>query len=126
MRLIWAVDHELERLSKSMERHVGVTIPQRVCLLLIAQQPGVHPSELAAVLHLHRGTLTGILRRLGQAGLITRTLDDRDARRASLTVTARGAALIRRWTGTFVQAVRRLLASVPPRERVAAERVLGA
>ena len=126
MRLIWAVDHELERLSKQMERQVGLTIPQRMCLLLIARQPGINPSELAAVMHLHRGTLTGILRRLQRAGLVTRHRDDRDGRRASLRVTTRGAALTRRRTGTFEGAVRRLWSSLAPGERAAAERVLEA
>jgi DNA-binding MarR family transcriptional regulator len=126
MRLIWAIDHELERLSKHMERHVGVTIPQRMCLLLIAQQPDIHPSELASVLHLHRGTLTGILRRLERAGFLTRRLDSQDARRTSLRVTAKGAAVIRRRTGTFEDAVRRLFTTTAPGERAAAERLLAA
>jgi len=30
MRLIWAVDHELERVSKRMESRLGLTIPQSV------------------------------------------------------------------------------------------------
>lgn len=124
MQLIWAVDHELERLSKRMERHIGITIPQRMCLLLIAQRPGIHPSELAAVLHLHRGTLTGILRRLERGGLMTRTLDEHDGRRTALRLTGRGTALIRRRTGTFEDAVRRVMAGSPPRERLAASRVL--
>ena len=34
MRLIWAVDHELERVSKRMEDRIGLTIPQRLSLLL--------------------------------------------------------------------------------------------
>ncbi len=79
MRLIWAVDHELERVSKRMEDRIGLTIPQRLSLLLIGQNPGILASELAEVLHLHRGTLSGILRRLEHAGYIERTVDVRDA-----------------------------------------------
>ena len=30
MRLIWAIDHELERVSKRMEARLGLTIPQPV------------------------------------------------------------------------------------------------
>ena len=80
MRLIWAIDHELERVSKRMEARIGLTIPQRLTLLLIGQNPGILASELAEVLHLHRGTLSGILRRLEHAGYIERTVDA--ARRA--------------------------------------------
>ncbi len=64
MRLIWAIDHELERVSKRMEARIGLTVPQRLAMLLIARSPGILASELAEALHLHRGTLSGIVRRL--------------------------------------------------------------
>jgi len=124
MRLIWAIDHELERVSKRMEARIGLTIPQRLTLLLIGQNPGILASELAEVLHLHRGTLSGILRRLEQAGYIERTVDARDARRAGLTLTRSGQGLNRRRAGTFEDAVRRMLESVRGGERAAAEHVL--
>jgi len=124
MRLIWAIDHELERVSKRMEDRIGLTIPQRLSLLLIGQNPGILASELAGVLHLHRGTLSGILRRLQQAGYIERTVDARDARRAGLTLTRSGQTVNRRRAGTFEDAVRRMLESVGGAERSAAEHVL--
>jgi DNA-binding MarR family transcriptional regulator len=124
MRLIWAVDHELERVSKRMESRIGLTIPQRLSLLLIGRNPGILASELAAVLHLHRGTLSGVVRRLETAGYVTRTLDASDARRAGLTLTAAGQRVNRRRTGTFEDAVRRVLAGTSASERAAAEQVL--
>jgi MarR family transcriptional regulator, organic hydroperoxide resistance regulator len=124
MRLIWAVDHELERVSKRMESRIGLTIPQRLSLLLIGRNPGILASELAAVLHLHRGTLSGVVRRLETAGYVTRTLDASDARRAGLTLTAAGQRVNRRRTGTFEDAVRRVLAGTSASERAAAEHVL--
>ena len=78
MRLIWAVDHELERVSKRMESRLGLTIPQRLSLLLIGRSPGILASELAAILHLHRGTLSGVLRRLEKGGYIERGFNDID------------------------------------------------
>ena len=68
MGLIWAIDPEMERVSKRMEATVGLTIPQRLSLLLIGRNPGILASELASVLHLHRGTLSGVIRRLEAAG----------------------------------------------------------
>jgi MarR family transcriptional regulator, organic hydroperoxide resistance regulator len=124
MRLIWAIDHELERVSKRMEARLGLTIPQRLSLLLIGRNPGILASELAAVLHLHRGTLSGVLRRLEAAGFITRTVDTSDARRAGLTLTGAGRRVNRRRAGTFEDAVRRVLGSTLAGERDAAERVL--
>jgi len=124
MSLIWAVDHELERVSKRMEARLGLTVPQRLSLLLIGRHPGILASELASVLHLHRGTLTGIVRRLEAAGYVRKTTDARDARRVGLTLTPAGAVMNQRRAGTFESAVRELLASVSARERAVAERVL--
>jgi DNA-binding MarR family transcriptional regulator len=124
MRLIWAVDHELERVSKRMESRIGLTIPQRLSLLLIGRNPGILASELAAVLHLHRGTLSGVVRRLETAGYVTRTLDASDARRAGLTLTAAGQRVNRRRAGTFEDAVRRVIGATSASERAAAEQVL--
>ena len=124
MRLIWAIDHELERVSKRMEGRLGLTIPQRLSLLLIGRNPGILASELAAVLHLHRGTLSGVVRRLQAAGYITRTVDASDARRAGLALTPEGQRVNRRRAGTFEEAVRRVLAATLPSERAAAEQVL--
>ena len=125
MRLIWAIDHELERVSKRMEARLGLTIPQRLSLLLIGRNPGILASELATVLHLHRGTLSGVVRRLETAGYVTRTIDASDARRAGLTLTEAGQRVNRRRAGTFEDAVRRVLGATPAGERAAAERVLG-
>jgi len=124
MRLIWSIDHELERISKRMEARIGLTIPQRLSLLLIGRHPGILASELAEVLHLHRGTLSGIVQRLETAGYITRTADPRDARRAGLTLTRLGRTANKRRAGTFEDAARRALDAILPAERAAAEHAL--
>ncbi|HEX5108573.1 MAG TPA: MarR family transcriptional regulator [Vicinamibacterales bacterium] len=124
MRLIWSVDHELERVSKRMETRLGLTIPQRMSLLLVGHNPGILASELAQVLHLHRATLSGIIRRLRGSGYLDGTVNQTDGRRVGLTLTAPGRAINRQRAGTFEEAVRRLLASTPTRDRLATERVL--
>jgi DNA-binding MarR family transcriptional regulator len=124
MRLIWAIDHELERVSKRMETRLGLTIPQRMALLLIGRRPGMLASEIAELLHLHRGTVSGIVRRLEAAGYVSRVVDPADGRRAGLTLTVAGRAMNRRRAGTFEDAVRQLLASMPAADLVSAERVL--
>jgi MarR family transcriptional regulator, organic hydroperoxide resistance regulator len=126
MRLIWAIDHELERVSKQMEATLGLTIPQRMCLLLIGANPGILASQLAAILHLHRGTLSGILARLESSGLISRTVDPQDGRRAGLTLTAAGARLKGRRAGTLEKAVRALFATTSSEDRATTGRVLTA
>jgi DNA-binding MarR family transcriptional regulator len=101
-----------------------LTIPQRLTLLLIGQNPGILASQLASILHLHRGTLSGIVRRLEEAEYVERTVDERDSRRAGLTLTPKGRSMNRRREGTFEDAARRVLAATGLRQREAAEDVL--
>jgi DNA-binding MarR family transcriptional regulator len=68
--------------------------------------------------------VTGILRRLEAAEVITRARDKADSRRVRLSLTRRGQAINRRRTGTVEFAVRRALATVPEEDVRAARRVL--
>lgn len=68
MRLLWAVVHGLDKASRRMARHVGVTGPQRLVLRVVGLFPGVSAGDVAAVLHVHPSTLTGVLRRLVAQG----------------------------------------------------------
>ncbi len=117
MRLIWALDHGLQSLSKRMQATLGLTGPQRVALRIVGRRPGISPGELAGILRLHPSTLTGILRRLEGRRLLRRTRDPRDGRRWRLALTARGRALDVPSAGTVEAVVGRVLAAVP-RERL--------
>src|SRR4051812_46353977 len=100
MRLIWSIDHELERVSKRMETSHGVTVAQRMTLLLIGRNPDASASELAALMHVHAGTMSGILKRLEASGLIARSSYAGDARRHALVLTPKGAVVNRQRRGT--------------------------
>jgi DNA-binding MarR family transcriptional regulator len=91
MRLIWALDQALQRTSKQMHRTIGVTGPQRLVLRIVGRFPGSSAGHLARQLHVHPSTLTGVLARLEDRRLITRTPDRRDARRSLLQLTSAGA-----------------------------------
>ena len=124
MRLIWAVDHELQSVSKRMHTRLGLTVPQRMALLLIGRTPGLLAGDLAELLHLHPGTVSGVVARLESAGLIVRAGDAADARRIRLSLTSGGRTVNRRREGTFEAAVRRVLAASSVRDLAATERVL--
>ncbi len=126
MRLIWAVDHELERLSKRMETSHGVTVAQRMTLLQIGRDPDASAAQLASLMHVHAGTMSGILKRLEAAGYIARRSHVGDGRRHALTLTAKGVAVNRQRRGTLEHTVRTLLRSHSPDEIEASERVLTA
>lgn len=124
LRLMWAVDHQLQSVSKRMLVDLGLTGPQRLAVRFIGRQPGLSAGELATLLHLDPGTVTGILRRLEAARTITRKRDAADSRRVRLTLTRRGVEINRHRTGTIEFAVRRALAAVPERDVRATRRVL--
>jgi DNA-binding MarR family transcriptional regulator len=121
MRIIWQVDHTLQRRSKKMEAALGVTGPQRLVLRIVGRFPGIPAGHLARLLHVHPSTLTGVVQRLERQRLLRRRADPRDARRALLSLTEQGRALDVRTPDTVESAVERVLARVP-RARVEAAR----
>ena len=121
MRLLWAVDHALQSASKRMETAYGITGPQRLVVRIVGRFPGIAAGRVAEILHVHPSTLTGILKRLEQRGILHRRSDPRDARRALFGLTPRGRKLDALRTGTVEQAVRRVLVKDPAKVAAAQE-----
>ena len=124
LRLLWAVDHGLQSASKRMAGSLGVTGPQRLVIRIVGRIPGISPGDLAVILHVHPSTLTGVLTRLVDHGLLARRGDSRDRRRMILTLTEKGRAINRSTAGTVEAGVRRMLSSMPDADLAASERVL--
>jgi DNA-binding MarR family transcriptional regulator len=124
MQLLWAVVHGMQRTSKRMTSEIGVTGPQRLVLRVVGLSPGVSAGDVAAILHVHPSTLTGVLQRLIAQRLLTRTDDPRDRRRAILRLTAHGVRANEVRRGTVESAVAEALDGVSGRDRVATRRVL--
>jgi DNA-binding MarR family transcriptional regulator len=114
MQRLWAVDHGLQSRSKRMLATLGVTGPQRLVLRMLGRTPGLSAGELAAVLHLHPSTLTGILQRLEHLGLVSRTTAAADRRRVVLRLTTAGRSIDRARAGTVESAVRATLQRASP------------
>jgi DNA-binding MarR family transcriptional regulator len=124
IRRMWAVDHELQRVSRRMAGRIGLTAPQRLALRFIGLHSGVTLGRLAELLHLHAGHVTGIVRRLEELELVAQTRSVEDSRRRHLALTPKGRRLDRVRKGTVEAAVRGVAATAPPREFTAAARVL--
>ena len=114
LRALWALDHALQSASKRMETKLGVTGPQRLVVRMIGRFPGISAGELAEFLHVHPSTLTGVLKRLEQRGLVKRRADPADARRALLELSAKGRRVDATRAGTVEAAARRALARLTP------------
>jgi MarR family transcriptional regulator, organic hydroperoxide resistance regulator len=124
MRLLWAIDHGLQRRSKRMAAALGVTGPQRLVVRIVGRFPAISAGQLAHILHLHPSTLTGILRRLERRGLLTRRKDPRDGRRAVLGLSAAGRRLDVEASGTIESLMKATLAPLPRNQVLAARGVL--
>lgn len=124
MRLLWALVHGLDKTSKRMSFEVGITGPQRLVLRVAGLFPGLSAGDLAALLHVHPSTLTGVLQRLVAQRLLARVNDPRDRRRAILNLTARGARINSAHRGTVEAAVEAALREVTARDQAITRRVL--
>jgi len=111
MRLMWAINHGLDRASRSMYARFGVTGPQRLVLRIVGSFPGLSAGELAHTLHVHPSTLTGILQRLEGRGLLRRLVDPQDGRRVQLEITARGKRLTVPSVGKVESSIKRLMST---------------
>jgi DNA-binding MarR family transcriptional regulator len=126
MRVLWELDHGLQKTSKRMGATLGVTGPQRLVLRLVGRAPGISPTALARTLHVDPSTVTVVVARLVESGALVRRADPADARRVRLELTARGRRLDAVRTGTVEAVVRGVLAKASARDVAAARRVLGA
>ena len=124
LRLVWAVDHALQRRSKSMAATLGITGPQRLVLRIIGRYPSIHARQLSDILHVHPSSLTALLKRLEARGLVRRWPDERDRRRWLLGLTRNGQALNRATPGTIEAAVQRMLSTTARRDLDVARAVL--
>ncbi|MBI2837499.1 MAG: MarR family transcriptional regulator [Acidobacteria bacterium] len=125
MRLLWAVDHKLQSLSKRMTRALGVTGPQRLAIRVVGLLPNISAGDLSHILCVHPSTLTGILQRLLAAKLLKIRRDPGDRRRMRLILTPRGEKLCGQGIGgTIESAVRRALKRIDRDQLDAAREVL--
>lgn len=121
---LWAVDHGLQAVSKHMRATLGITGPQRVVLRFVGRNDGISAGELARLIHDHPSTLTGVLRRLEEQGLLTRETDPQDRRRVRLRLTDAGRRLDEIREGTAEAAVRVAIERLALSQVVATHEVL--
>lgn len=124
MRLLWSVEHGLQRMSKRMEGDLGITGPQRLVLRIVGRFPGLSAGELAHIVRLHPSTITGILQRLVARGLLERKRDPNDNRRACLSLKSRAVAYTKSSPGTVERAVTQALNQMGASNVRAARKVL--
>jgi DNA-binding MarR family transcriptional regulator len=125
MRLLWAIEHGLQKRSKRLKAEVGITGPQRLVLRIVGRFPGISAGDLARLIKLHPSTVTGILHRLVEARLLRRERHPVDSRRVSLWTTRRAAPHARPAAGPVERTVRQVLRRAAPADTAGARALLG-
>ncbi|UXA16342.1 MarR family winged helix-turn-helix transcriptional regulator [Mycobacterium sp. SMC-4] len=85
----------LNRLTNQRVRRMPLPFAQARLLSTIEDQREARISDLAALDHCSQPTMTTQVRRLEDAGLVTRTADPLDARAVLIRITADGVAALR-------------------------------
>jgi DNA-binding MarR family transcriptional regulator len=113
MRLLWRIEHGLQSRSKQMASAIGITGPQRLVLRIVDQFPGLSAGGLAHIIRLHPSTITGVVQRLVEKGLLAREGDRADRRRVQLRVRPEAKRFTRLSRTTIESAIAGALARVP-------------
>lgn len=93
LRAIRRIIRCVDMYSKQLESQSHITAPQLVCLLAVVNGGPMTATALAKEVHLSPSTVVGILDRLEEKGLVTRSRGVEDRRVVRVSATERGAAL---------------------------------
>lgn len=111
-----SIVRELRLASREAEQRVGVHGAQLHALRRLADSPATSLTELAERTHTDISSVSVVVSRLVEQGLVARKSADDDRRRLSLGLTARGRALLRRAPETGTSRLLRAAASLSDRE----------
>ena len=90
---LYAASNLLARLYRPVLADLGLTYPQYLVMLVLWKHAPQTVGSLGEALYLDSGTLTPLLKRMEQAGLIQRARDPQDERRVQIDLTPEGRVL---------------------------------
>ncbi|WP_428243165.1 MarR family winged helix-turn-helix transcriptional regulator [Gynuella sp.] len=90
---LYAASNLVLRAYGPLLKPLGLTYPQYLIMLLLWQHRQLSVGELGQKLYLDSGTLTPLLKRMADAGLVTRNRSEEDQRRVLIDLTDKGRAL---------------------------------
>ncbi len=90
---LYNAHHAMMRLYRHLLEELGLTYPQYIVLASLWEQDGQTVSQLGTRLALASNTLTPLLKRMEQAGLVTRKRGQSDERERVICLTESGAAI---------------------------------
>ena len=90
---LYACSREMIKLYKPWLDELGLTYTQYITMMVLWEHKSMTVKMLGQELYLDSGTLTPLLKKLEDKGLVTRRRSDRDERNLIVTITEQGEAL---------------------------------
>ena len=90
---LYACAREVVKKYKPFLDDIDLTYTQYVTMMVLWEKPSVTSKEIGERLHLDSGTLTPVIKKLAEKGLVTRTRSAEDERNLVVTLTDAGLAL---------------------------------
>ena len=111
-----SIVRELRLASREAEQRVGIHGAQLHALRQLAESPSMSLTELADRTHTDISSVSVVVSRLVEQGLVTRKAADDDRRRLALALTARGRGVLRKAPETGSSRLLRAAAHLSDRE----------
>ncbi len=106
------------------EKEIGLTSVQSDAMRAILENPGITAVMLKEKMRLSQSTMAGILFRLERKGIIMKSADESDGRKAILSATKRGEELAEALKTTALEAQQELTAGMNDEEKREFDRFL--
>lgn len=91
---VYSTGLAFNRVYKPLLDRLGLTYPQYIAILALAQKDDLSIGELGEQLFLESNTLTPLVKRLEAAGLVARRRDPEDERVVRVSLTDQGRSLL--------------------------------
>jgi DNA-binding MarR family transcriptional regulator len=105
--------------TKKLERQLGLSGSQLETLEILKENPGLSATDLATRSSTDQSTASVVVKRLAEAGYVERRVQDGDRRRANLSLTPEGQAILAKAPATVSSRLRAAFSCLAQTERVA-------
>jgi MarR family transcriptional regulator, 2-MHQ and catechol-resistance regulon repressor len=114
IRLLAQTYQAFEQFSAGHIRQLGLTPPQFDVIATLGNTKGMSCKELSEKTLITKGTLTGVVDRLSDKGLVRRVPMEHDRRSVFITLTPEGETLFTKVFPAHIQYMSQAFASFPP------------
>lgn len=119
---LYACSREVMKQYTPFLDEIGLTYTQYITMMVLWEQKEIHVKELGRKLFLDSGTLTPVLKKLEEKGLVLRRRSKEDERNLIVTLTDEGKSLKKKAAGVPAQIAQCL--SLEPEEATELYRIL--